>query len=56
MVESHSQPISVGSGSGTETGPATETITVLGLRFNVEPPYSAGHVCTKGEAEPDHDS
>ena len=50
MVESHSQPASVGSGPGIETGPATEVITILGLRFNVRSPYSAGHVCTKGEA------
>jgi hypothetical protein len=50
MVESHFQPASVGSGSGIETGPATEAITILGLRFNVQSPYSAGHVCTKGEA------
>jgi hypothetical protein len=50
MVESHSQPASVGSESEIETGPATEAITILGLRFNVQSPYSAGHVCTKGEA------
>ena len=48
MVESHSQPASVGSES--ETGLATQSITILGLRFNVPSPYSAGHVCTKGEA------
>ena len=49
MVESHSQPASVGSESEIETGPAT--ITILGRRFNFpSPPYSAGHVCTKGEA------
>ena len=45
MVEIHSQPVSLGS-----TGPATQSITILGLRFNVQSPYSAGHVCTKGEA------
>jgi hypothetical protein len=50
MVESHSQPASVGSESEIETGPATEAITILGLRFNLQTPYSAGHVCTKGEA------
>jgi hypothetical protein len=50
MVESHSQPASVGSESEIETGPATQSITILGLRFNVQLPYSAGHVCTKGEA------
>ena len=50
MVESHSQPISVGSGPEIVAGPATEAITILGLRFNVQSPYSAGHVCTKGEA------
>jgi hypothetical protein len=50
MVESHSQPASVGSGSEIETGPAAQSITILGLRFNVQSPYSAGHVCTKGEA------
>jgi hypothetical protein len=50
MVESHSQPASGGSGSEIETGPATEGITILGLRFNVRSPYSAGHVCTKEEA------
>ena len=50
MVESNFQSGPVGSGPGIETGPATEAITVLGLRFNVQSPYSAGHVCTKGEA------
>jgi hypothetical protein len=50
MVESHSQPGSVGSGSEIETGPGTEVITILGLRFNVQSPYSVGHVCTKEEA------
>ena len=40
MVESHTQPASVASES--ETGLATQSITILGLRFN--------HVCTKGEA------
>jgi hypothetical protein len=50
MVESHSQPASVDSESEVETGPATQSITILGLRFDVRAPYSAGHVCTKGEA------
>src|SRR6516165_11527360 len=50
MVESHSQPVSVGSGSEIVAGPATEVVMILGLRFNVQSPYSAGHVCTKGEA------
>ena len=50
MVESHSQLASVGSGPETETGPATEALTILGLRFNVQSPYSAGHICTRGEA------
>ena len=50
MVESHSQPASVGSESEIEAGPATQSITILGLRFNVQWPYSAGHVCTNGEA------
>ena len=50
MLESHSQPASVGSESEIETGPATQPITILGLRFDVRWPYSAGHVCTKGEA------
>jgi hypothetical protein len=50
MVESHSQPALVGSESETETGPATRSITILGLPFNVQSLYSAGHVCTKGEA------
>ena len=50
MVESHSQPASVGSGSEIVAGPATEVVTILGLRFNFQSPYSAGHVCTKGEA------
>jgi hypothetical protein len=50
MDESHSQPASFGSGSEITTGPAIEVITILGLRFNVQLPYSAGHVCTKGEA------
>jgi hypothetical protein len=52
MVKSHSQPASVGSESEIETGPATQSITILGLRFNVQLPYSPGHVCTKGEARP----
>src|SRR6516164_4882225 len=51
MLESHSQPASVGSESEIETGPATQSITILGLRFNVQSPYSAGHVCTKEEAQ-----
>ena len=51
MLESHSQPASVGFESEIETGPATPSITILGLRFNVQSPYSAGHVCTKGEAK-----
>ena len=50
MVESHSQPASGGTASEIEAGPATEAITILGFRFNVQSPYSAGHVCTKGEA------
>jgi hypothetical protein len=50
MVESHSQPASLGSEREIETGRATEAITILGLRFNVQSPYRAGHVCTKGEA------
>jgi hypothetical protein len=50
MVENYSQPASVRSESEIETGPATQPITILGLRFNVQSPYSAGHVCTKGEA------
>ena len=50
MVESHPQPTSVGSGPEIVAGPATEAITILGLRFNVQSPYSAGHVCTKEEA------
>jgi hypothetical protein len=28
----------------------TQSIAILGLRFDVRWPYSAGHVCTKGEA------
>ena len=50
MVESHSQPASVGSESEIEPGPTTQSITILGLRFDVRWPYSAGHVCTNGEA------
>ena len=50
MVESHPQPTSVDSKSEIETGPATQSVTILGLRFNLQSPYSAGHVCTKGEA------
>ena len=50
MVESHSQPASPGSEPEIETGSATQSITILGLQFNVRSPYSAGHVCTKGEA------
>jgi hypothetical protein len=48
MVESHSQPTSVGSEPEIQTG--TQFITILGIRFNVSSPYSAGHFCTKGEA------
>src|SRR6516225_11788015 len=50
MVDSHSQPALVDSESEIETSPATQSITILGIRFNVQSPYSAGHVCTKGEA------
>ena len=50
MVEGHSQPASVGSESEIEAGPAIQSITILGLRFNVQSPYSAGHFCTNGEA------
>jgi hypothetical protein len=50
MVDSHSQPAAVGSKSEIETGPATQSVTILGLRFNLQSPYSAGHVCTKAEA------
>jgi hypothetical protein len=50
MVDIHSQPASIGSESEIETGPATQSITILGLPFNVQSPYSAGHVCTEGEA------
>ena len=50
MVDSYSQSASVGSESEIEPGPATQSITILGLRFDVRWPYSAGHVCTKGEA------
>jgi hypothetical protein len=50
MVESHSQPASVGFESEFETCPATQSITISGLRFNVQSFYSAGHVCTKAEA------
>jgi hypothetical protein len=50
MVENHSQPALVGPVAEIETGPATQFITILGLRFNVSSPYSVGHVCTKGEA------
>jgi hypothetical protein len=50
MVESHSQLASVGSEREIETSRATGAITILGLRFNVQSPYTAGHVCTKGEA------
>ena len=51
MVESHSQPASVGLESEIEPGPATQSIAILGLRFDVRWPYSAGHVCTEGEAK-----
>jgi hypothetical protein len=50
MVENHSQLASVGSEFEIETSPATQSITIFGLRFDVQSPYSAGHVCTKGEA------
>jgi Domain of unknown function (DUF1906) len=30
--------------------------TILGLRFNVQSPYSAGHVCTKGDVRALHAS
>jgi hypothetical protein len=38
MVESHSQPASVGSEPEIETGPATQSVTILGLRFKVHSP------------------
>jgi hypothetical protein len=47
MIENHAQPASVGSESET---PATQSITILGLRFNIQSPYTVGHVCTTGEA------
>ena len=47
MLESHSQSASVGFESEIETGPATPSITILGLRFNVQSPYSAGHVARR---------
>src|SRR6516162_10898799 len=50
MVESYPQAASVDTGSKGEKGPATQSITILGLRFDVQSSYSAGHVCTKGEA------
>ena len=50
MVESHFQPTSVRSEPGVETGPPTQSVTILGTRFNVQSPYSVGHVCTRGEA------
>jgi hypothetical protein len=50
MLESHSQLASVGSESEIQTGPATEAVTILGLRFNIQSPYTAGHICTKGQA------
>jgi hypothetical protein len=50
MVVSHFQSASLDSESEIETGSATQAITILGLRFDVQSPYSAGHVCTKGEA------
>ena len=50
MLENHSQLASVGSAPEIETGPATQSITILGLRFNIHSPYSTGHVCTEGEA------
>ena len=50
MIESHSQPVSADSESEIQTGPATQSITILGLRFDFQSFYSAGHVCTKGEA------
>jgi hypothetical protein len=49
MVVSHFQPASLDSESEIETGPATQAVTILGLRFDVQSPYCAGHVCTKGE-------
>jgi hypothetical protein len=50
MVESHFRPASVDSERKIEPRPAIEAITILGLRFNLQSSYSAGHVCTKGEA------
>jgi hypothetical protein len=50
MVDSYSQSAAVGSESEIETGPATQSITILGLQFNVRSSYSAGHVCTEEEA------
>ena len=50
MVESHSQSASVGSEPGIGTGASTQSVTILGLRFNVQSPDRTGHVCTKAEA------
>jgi hypothetical protein len=50
MLESHSQLASVGSEAGIGTGPTTQSITILGLRFSVQSPYATGHICTEGEA------
>jgi hypothetical protein len=50
MAKRHSQPASVGSESAIETATPTVPVTIMGLRFNVRAPYSAGHICTEGEA------
>jgi hypothetical protein len=50
MFENHAQPASTGSESEIDTSPATQSITILGLRFNIQSPYTVGHVCTTGEA------
>jgi hypothetical protein len=47
MAKRHPQPASVGSEPAIET---TIPMKIMGLQFEVRAPYSAGHLCTAGEA------
>jgi hypothetical protein len=50
MAKKHQSASAMTPESATEAAPATQPITIKGLRFKVSSPYSAGHVCTEGEA------
>jgi hypothetical protein len=51
MAKKHHQTESVPAPeSAAERAPAFQSFTIAGLTFKVSSPYSAGHVCTEGEA------